>query len=194
MFGSEGPCGFGDLGRPCIQITSYGYFRTGQDPIAKIGSGARSRQKRIPDPRSQIPDGATIKICVFGLQLDVLLVFWIRHSSSIVIFNETLCTAMRNFILFSSAVQRTLTCTCKAKPISTSAKIAQDLAMAPSATSTSQTCAQGPTVATGPPQIFRGNLSLPEVRIDFALHVQVNVRWTAEERRIKIRIAVHKVP
>ena len=103
----------------------------------------------------------------------------------------TLCTAMRIFILLSSAVQRTLTCTCKAKPISTSAKIAQDLAMAPSATSASQTCAQGTTVATGPPQIFRGNLSLPE---DVALHVQVNVRWTAEERRIKIRIAVHKVP
>ena len=125
-----------------------------------IQDGARSHRKnwvgsKIPpkeDPRSQIPDGATIKICVFGLQLDVLLVFWIRHSSSLEMFNETLCTAMRNFILFSSAVQRTLTCTCKAKPTSTSAKIAQDLAMAPSATSTSQTCAQGPAVATGPPQ------------------------------------------
>ena len=37
------------------------------------------------------------------------------------------------------------------------------------------------------------NLSLPEVEIDFALHVQVNVRWTAEEKRTKLRIAVHKV-
>ena len=94
---------------------------------------------------------------------------------------------MRNFILLPSAAQRTSTCTRKAKPVVTSAKIAQDLAMAPSTTSTSQTCAQGPAVATGPPEIFRGSLRLPEVEVDFALHVQVNVRWTAEEKRMKSR-------
>ena len=32
-----------------------------------------------------------------------------------------------------------------------------------------------------------------EVEIDFALHVRVNLRWTAEERRIKLRIAARKV-
>ena len=35
----------------------------------------------------------------------------------------TLCTAMRIFILLSSAIQRTLTCTCKAKSILTSGKL-----------------------------------------------------------------------
>ena len=32
-----------------------------------------------------------------------------------------------------------------------------------------------------------------EVEIDFALHVRVNLRWTAEERRIKLRIVARKV-
>ena len=96
-----------------------------------IQDGARSHRKnwvgsKIPpkeDPRSQIPDGATIKISVFRLQLDVRFVFWFRLPSSIAFFKETLRAAMRNFIFRSSAVQRTLTCTCKAKSISTSGRL-----------------------------------------------------------------------
>ena len=77
-----------------------------------IQDGARSHRKnwvgsKIPpkeDPKSQIPDGATISISVFRLQLDVLLLllcFLFRHSSSIVFFKETLRAAMRNCIVFS---------------------------------------------------------------------------------------------